>query len=269
MRRRPLLHPHAARARGLWLAAFLTLAAAALGLAGSSADFTVTNQPASEGRRITPAGSLVKDWTTGLPATGALPVAFVRSPDRAGPGGGGRYLVAVNSGYGVQFDAKTNKGQQSLSVIDLDLRPPAVVQNVYFPAPQSANVGAVFSPRADREGFYTLYVSGGFENKVWAFGFLPGAATPVVPVSPGPDTKVTAHSYDLSGFATRPADPRYNAGRAPVYPAGLALSPDGETLYVANNLGDSLGIVHDLGRGGRALERIDLAGRKSQRGVTP
>jgi YVTN family beta-propeller protein len=267
MNRRPI-HPRTPSARSLALAASVTLAALALGLVNSSADIAVKNQPASEGRRITPAGSLLKDLTTGLPAVGALPTGFVRSPDHTGPGGRGQYLVVVNSGYGVQFDAKTNKAQQSLSVINLNLRPPAVTQNVYFPKPQSANVGLAFSPQPDREGFYTLYVSGGFENKVWTFSFLPNTAEPISPRSKGPDTKVEAHSIDVSGFATSPADPRYNAGRAAVYPVGLALSPDGETLYVANNLGDSLGIVHNL-NGAKGLERIDLAGRRGQQEVAP
>src|SRR5215216_6432379 len=199
-------------ARALVLAASVTLAALALGLVNSSADITVRNQPASEGRRITPAGSLVKDLATGLPAVGALPVNFVRSPDRTGPGGKGQYLVVVNSGYGVQFDAASNRAQQSLAVINLSLRPPAVIQNVYFPAPQSANVGLAFSPTPGREGFYALYVSGGFENKVWTFSFLPNTAEPIFPRSKGPDTKVEAHSIDVSGFATRPVDPRYNDG---------------------------------------------------------
>ncbi len=255
-------------ARALVLAASVALAAAALGLVNSSADITVKNQPASEGRRITPAGSLVKDLTTGLPAVGSLPVNVVRSPDRAGPGGGGRFLVVVNSGYGVQFDAASNKGRQSLSVIDLSLRPPAVTQNVYFPAPQSANVGAVFSPRPERSGSYALYVSGGFENKVWTFDFNPRMTKPISPGSDGPDMSVNARFIDVSGFAARPADPRYNDGRAAVYPLGLALAPDGETLYVANDLGDSLGIVRNL-KGQNALERIDLAGRQRQPGVAP
>jgi YVTN family beta-propeller protein len=135
------------------------------------------------------------------------------------------------------------------------------VQNVYFPTPQSANVGAAFSPRADAEGFYRLYVSGGFENKVWAFRFRPGDVTPVTPVSPGPDTKVEAESIDVRGFGTSEATPRYNDGLAAVYPAGLAVSPDGSTLYVANNLGDSLGVVREL-NGARRLERVDLFGQK-------
>ena len=251
-------------ARRLAPALFISLAAAALGLVNSSADIAVKNVPASGGRPLTPAGSLVMDVTTRRPAVGSLPVAFVRSPDRDGPRGRGRYLVAVNSGHGVQFDSKTDRAQQSLAVIDLGLRPPAVVQNVYFPAPQSANVGAAFSPRPGREGSYTLYVSGGFENKVWAFDFRPGEAAPVAPASPGPDTKVGAPSIDLSGFATAPPTPRYNSGRAAVYPAGLALSPDGQTLYVANNLGDSLGIVHNLANAEHGMERIDLAGQRRQ-----
>jgi YVTN family beta-propeller protein len=42
-----------------------------------------------------------------------------------------------------------------------------------------------------------------------------------------------------------------------VYPSGIAITPDGNTLLVANNLGDSLGIISDL-RGERKLNRIDL-----------
>src|SRR2546423_5399077 len=97
------LPARAASARRGALALFVALAAAGFGLLPSSADIKVSNQPASEGRPITPAGSLVPDSATRQPAVGALPVSFVRSPDRAGPEGRGRYLVAVNSGYGVQF----------------------------------------------------------------------------------------------------------------------------------------------------------------------
>ena len=229
----------------------------------SSADITVTNQPASEGRRITPAGALVLDAHTGQPAVGALPVDFVRSPDHTGPDGGGRYLLAVNSGFGLQFSAATNRAQQSLSVIDLNARPaPAVIQNVYFPSPQSVNVGVCFAPQPETDGAYTLYASGGFENKIWILHFQPGAPAPVRPASPGPDTKVEAPFMDISGFATVSPSPRYNRNRAPVYPTGLAISPDGNTLFVANNLDDSLGIITDL-RGERKLTRVDLhvAGR--------
>src|SRR6187431_333975 len=75
----------------------------------------ISDEPASEGRRITPAGSLVIDATTRQAAVGALPVDFVRSPDHMGRDGGGRYLIAVNSGFGLQFNAPGNRSQQSLS----------------------------------------------------------------------------------------------------------------------------------------------------------
>src|ERR1044072_2565919 len=104
---RRLAHAHKPSVRSRSLVAFAALMTAALCLVNSSADITVRNSPASEGRPITPAGSLVMDSTTKRPAVGSLPVNFVRSPDRAGLGGRGRYLVAVNSGYGVQFDAAT------------------------------------------------------------------------------------------------------------------------------------------------------------------
>jgi YVTN family beta-propeller protein len=216
----------------------------------SSARRIAQGEPASEGRPITPAGTLVRDITTRQAAVGALPVNFVRSPDRLGPDRQGRFLIAVNSGYGLQFNAAGNRGQQSLSVIDLNAKPAVVVQNVYFPSPQSVNVGVVFDP-LERDGAYVLYVSGGFENKIWIFRFDPKIQRPIT------NTTIDAAFIDVTGFASTANSPRYNSDRAPVYPSGIAIAPDGNTLFVANNLGDSLGIVHDV-RGSRKLSRVDL-----------
>jgi len=225
-------------------------------------------QPAFEGRPITPAGRLVLDATTRQPAVGALPVAFVRSPDHTGPDGGGRYLISVNSGYGMQFGASTNKAQQSLAVIDLNAKPePVVIQNVYFPTPQSVNVGVAFSPKPE-DGAYALYASGGFENKVWVFRFVVGAPVPISPASSGPATSVTARSIDVSGFAPAANTERYNDNREPVYPAGLAIGADGDSLFIANNLADNLGIVRNV-RGGRELKTIDLRGAGSAQFIYP
>jgi DNA-binding beta-propeller fold protein YncE len=233
------------------------------------ADITVTNQPASGGRTLTPAGSLLLDLTTNQPAVGSLTVDFVRSPDRTGPDGQGRYLIAVNSGFGIQFNSATSRGQQSLAVIDLGARPaPAVIQNIYFPSPQSANVGVVFAPDAEADGSYTLYVSGGAENKIWFFRFRPGARLPVTPASPGPNTHVEAPFIDATGFATASPSPRINDNYALVYPTGLAVSPDGDTLFVANNLADSLGIISNL-RGERRLTRVALHRAGGNRLVYP
>src|SRR5260370_32823858 len=101
-----------------------------------------------------------------------------------------------------------------------------------------------------------MYVSGGFENKIWVFRFDPKAAAPIQPESPGPDTKVEAPSFEISkpGEVSR-AD--YNAGKAALYPTGLAVTRDGATLVTANNLGDSVTIVRGL-RSMRRMERVDL-----------
>jgi YVTN family beta-propeller protein len=214
-------------------------------------------EPAGEGRPITPAGALVIDAATHLPAVGAMPMAMLRSPDAFGHGGKGRYLLVVNSGFGVQFSEETNNAQQSIAVIDLNAVPePAVIQNIYFPTPQSANVGLAFSPTAGAGGNFEMYVSGGFENKVWIFRFDPKAAAPVQPGSNGPNTKVQAPSFEISkpGEVSR-AD--YNKGKAALYPTGLAVTRNGNTLVTANNLGDSVTIVRDL-QGTRRIERVDL-----------
>src|SRR6266478_3723034 len=213
-------------------------------------------EPAGEGRPITPAGTLVMDATTHLPLVGAMPMTMLRSPDALGHGGKGRYLLVVNSGFGVQFSEETNRAQQSIAVIDLNATPdPLVVQNIYFPTPQSANVGLAFSP-ANASGTFDMHVSGGFENKVWIFRFDPKAIPPVQPESPGPDTKVTAPSFEISKPGeVSPKD--YNGGKAALYPTGLAVTPDGATLVTANNLGDSITIVRNL-RGTRKTERVDL-----------
>ncbi len=214
-------------------------------------------EPAAEGRPITPVGTLVIDAATHLPAVGAMPMTMLRSPDALGRDGKGRYLLVVNSGFGVQFSEDTNRAQQSIAVIDLNASPePMVIQNVDFPAPQSANVGLAFSPAPRADGSFAMYVSGGFENKVWIFRFDPKAAAPVQPSSPGPTTKVTAPSMEITKAGeVSPKD--YNGGKAALYPTGLAVTADGTTLLTANNLGDSVTIVRGL-EGKRGMQRVDL-----------
>lgn len=253
---------------GILALLFLSLVSLTLRLPARQSPQT-TAEPASEGRPITPAGSFVLDATTEQPAIGPLPVSFLRSPDHAAKDGAGRYILSVNSGFGVQFSASTNGAQQSLSVIDLNASPaPQVIQDVYFPSPQSAMVGAVFAPAISGDGAYTLYVSGGNENKIWRFRFTPGAPRPISPPSNGPDTKVTASSISVAGFASQAATPRFNNNLEPVYPLGIALSEDANTLFTANDLGDSLGIIRDL-RGDRRLFRIDLSDGKPGHFVYP
>jgi YVTN family beta-propeller protein len=207
-------------------------------------------------RPLDPAGEVVRD-VSGRLAGGALPVGMLRSPDTSGPDGRGRYLVVVNSGYGIQVSHALSKAQQSLQVIDLLHAPdPVVVQEVFFPSPESANVGAAFGRIADADGRWPLLVSGGVENRVWRFTFTPGQASPVSPGSDGPMTSVTAPFIDISSAAPAPAARYYNDGYAPVYPTGLAVGARGD-LYVAANLGDALVVVnHPDGK--PRVRRVDL-----------
>jgi len=242
----------------LILAAVAVIAPPALYYTGSLHSWadTALYTPAPENIPMTPAGRLLIDASTGTAAVAPLTMNFVRTPDADGPGGKGRYLIAVNSGYGLEFTPKS-KSQQSLSVIDLNTRPdPQVIQNVYFPAPQSSNFGLVFDPTLQTDSKYRLFVSGGFENKIWIMSFDPKAAQPLSPQNK-PDQKADAPFIDVSAFAENAPMPSYNSGMAAVYPTGIAISPDGNTIYVANNLGDTLGIVSDL-RDTRKVTRVDL-----------
>lgn len=215
-----------------------------------------TKGPWSQSRAITPAGKLILDASNGLPAVAPLTMNFVRTPDTQGPDGKGRYLIAVNSGWGIQINSR-GRGNQSLSVIDLNKTPePQVVQNIYFPGPQSANVGLAFDSRVQSGGRYRFFVSGGFENKIWILSYDPKAVQPISPKNE-PDKPMDGPSIDISAAANSAPSPNYNGNVEAVYPVGIALSPDGETLYTANDLADSLAIVSDL-RDTRKLERIAL-----------
>ncbi len=148
------------------LAAFIFAAIAGYLPFNSAAQIKIPNNVVTQGRYLSPAGKLLTDATTNLSAVAPLTVNFVRSPDTGGADGKGRYLIAVNSGFGLNFNSKS-KAQQTLSVIDLNCQPePQVVQNVYFPSPNSANFGLTFSSVNDSDDSFTMFVAGGFQNRV-------------------------------------------------------------------------------------------------------
>lgn len=210
---------------------------------------------------------MITDASNGLPAVAPLTMNFVRTPDALGPDGEGRYLIAVNSGWGIQINSR-GRGNQSLSVIDLNKTPaPQVVQNVYFPEPQSANVGLVFDNNPQPDGRFRMYVSGGFENKVWVLSYDSKAALPITPKNE-PDKPLSAPTIDVSAATENAPSPNYNGNVAAVYPVGIGLSPNGQTLYTANDLGDSLAVVSDL-RDMRKIERISLSRPASSQFVYP
>jgi YVTN family beta-propeller protein len=100
---------------------------------------------------------------------------------------------------------------QGLQVID------ATTGNVLQELPQrSAFVGLAFSPDGK-----TLYASGGDADVVYRYDWSGGRAT--LRDSIRLDEKTVAHGYR--------------------YPAGLAVSPDGRHVYVAEDLSDSLAVI--------------------------
>ncbi|HEY0779808.1 MAG TPA: bifunctional YncE family protein/alkaline phosphatase family protein [Gemmatirosa sp.] len=98
----------------------------------------------------------------------------------------------------------------------------------------SAFVGLAWAPGTDADGSRTLYTSGGNGDVVYRYRWTGGRL-------------VRGDSLILAARKT----PRTDGTR---YPAGLALSPDGRRLYVAENLGDALAVV-DVASG-RVLQRL-------------
>jgi YVTN family beta-propeller protein len=126
------------------------------------------------------------------------------------------YWADRPDGQALSPDGRTlliSSGGQSLTTMKVvDTASKKVTQTIPYPSPEALFIGVVWSPDGKR-----AFASAGGDNKVRAYTFdgqlHEGAAIPV------------------SGFA-----------------AGLAMSADGGTLFVAENLGDALGVV-DLASG--------------------
>jgi len=100
-----------------------------------------------------------------------------------------------------------------------------VLQTIPLPA---VFLGITFSPDGK-----SLYVSGGNEDVIYRFEWRDGRAT-------------LADSIALAV--------KEKGKRGTRYPAGIAISRDGRTLYVAENLGDSLAVVDLAAR--RVVQRL-------------
>jgi len=115
----------------------------------------------------------------------------------------GRFLLVSNNGQGVQ----------SLALFDTATR--KVVQSLPYVAPEALYIGVVWSPDGK-----AAYASAGGNNKVRVYSFDAKAQ------------RLTEGASIVLGDA-----------KATVYPAGLAISPDGRTLYAALNLGNGVAAI--------------------------
>jgi YVTN family beta-propeller protein len=138
-----------------------------------------------------------------------LPLNMVLSKD-------GRYLLVTTNG----------NGDQTINVIDL--RTNASVQNISV---KKSWLGLEFAPDGQR-----FYVSGGDDNEVLLFDFSGGQATPAGKLILGSSEY---HALDDRGRAEAR---RKGAGEF-AFPAGIAVSPAGKRLYVAENLTNKVAVV--------------------------
>src|SRR5262245_34627730 len=104
------------------------------------------------------------------------------------------------------------QGTQSLQVLDAATR--QVVQTISYPAPEAVFAGLAWSADGRR-----AYASGGGNNKVRVYDVAGQRLTERAPLQVAPPDSGTS-------FVT-----------------GLALAPDGQTVYVAEQQGDSLAAV--------------------------
>ncbi len=157
-----------------------------------------------------PTGARLDPVVPGTPA-GNFPLSIALAPD-------GHHALLLTSGW----------REQAIEVVDLDAG--QVTQTIVQPA---AFLGLAFAPDGR-----TVYASGGNQDAIYRYGWADGrlSARDSISLAP-PDTALAAN----------PAAPGVTAvhGRqsGKHYPAGLALSGDGSTLYVAENLGDRLAVV--------------------------
>ncbi len=137
---------------------------------------------------------------------GDLPVNAVLSPD-------GTHMLVVNSGAGVQ-------SLQVVSTADSSVQ--QILPYYSDTGRNSVFVGAAYTP-----GGTKAYASGGGSNIIHTYSVASnGALSATGDITDGPDIS------------------RYPSIGSGAYPTGLSVSPDGNTLYVANNLANTVSIIN-------------------------
>jgi DNA-binding beta-propeller fold protein YncE len=186
-----------------------TFAVLALVLTGCASEPQQQQQQQQESARL-PTGAMLDPIAAGHDL-GPLPLNAIWSPDTS------RLILSLDGWR-----------QQGVQVVDR--KSGEVVQTLVQPA---AFLGLAFSPDGS-----TLYASGGNEDKVYVYAWKGDTASlsDSIVLQAKPDTAKLRAAGVKAGR-------RWQDSGGSRYPAGIGVSPDGKTLYVAENLGDSLAEV--------------------------
>jgi YVTN family beta-propeller protein len=158
----------------------------------------------------------------GEDGTGVIPIGFTVTPAGQQTNLGDLPLAAVSSPDG-RWLVVSNDGQGAQSLQVIDTTSSKVTQTLPYPAPQALFVGLAYAPDGK-----TLYASGGGNNLIRRYTVNGGMLAEGTPI-PLP--------------TTNPAGAKINP-----LPAGIALTPDGQRLLVADHQADALSVV-DLATG--------------------
>jgi YVTN family beta-propeller protein len=121
--------------------------------------------------------------------------------------------------------AISNDGQSTQSIMIVDAQTGAVEQTVPYASPEALFIGLAYSPDGSK-----LYASAGGRNKIRVF-----------------DVAGDGHVTEGTPITLPPGVTRPFGDRGP-FPAGLAVSPDGSKLYVANNIDNTVSIINTATR---------------------
>ncbi len=128
----------------------------------------------------------------------------------------GRWLLVTTNG----------NGEQEVDIIDVSSQQVAQKLSV-----KKSWLGLAFAPDGKR-----FFVSGGDDNEVLVFNFADGKATEA--------GKIILGSQEYHALSEKQRDEARKAGRGEfAFPSGIAASPDGQRLYVAENLTNKVAVV--------------------------
>ncbi len=136
-----------------------------------------------------------------------------------------------------RYLAVVNCGQGLQSLVLFDTYTRKVAQSIPYTAPEALYVGVTWSPDGK-----SLYASAGGNNKVRTYSFDGKTLLETAPIVMGD-------------------------ANTPLYPAGLAVSQDGKTLFVANNLGNTVAFVDASNRAATSFKSVKLSDPASAKDI--